>query len=113
MRCGISAYLQRLELLTLQPNAIPLRDLAARKFHAAERRAPFDTIGSIAGLETELSISESQMRAWARFAETLSANARRLDDVDGYMETPFFRATFQVVLGGALVLAVGILIGSA
>ena len=30
-----------------------------------------------------------------------------------YMETPFFRATFQVVLGGALVLAAGILIGSA
>lgn len=29
-----------------------------------------------------------------------------------YMETPFFRATFQVVLGGALVLAAGILIGS-
>ncbi|KUJ82415.1 rubrerythrin family protein [Ruegeria marisrubri] len=29
-----------------------------------------------------------------------------------YMETPFFRATFQVVLGGAMVLAAGILIGS-
>lgn len=28
-----------------------------------------------------------------------------------YMETPFIRATFQVVLGGALVLAAGILIG--
>ncbi len=28
-----------------------------------------------------------------------------------YMETPFFRAAFQVVLGGALVLAAGILIG--
>ncbi len=30
-----------------------------------------------------------------------------------YMETPFARAAFQVVLGGALVFAVGILIGSA
>ena len=30
-----------------------------------------------------------------------------------YMETPFFRAAFQVVLGGALVLATGILIGGA
>ncbi len=30
-----------------------------------------------------------------------------------FMETPFFRATFQVVLGGALVLAAGILIGNA
>ena len=30
-----------------------------------------------------------------------------------FMETPFFRATFQVVLGGALVLAAGILIGGA
>jgi len=30
-----------------------------------------------------------------------------------YMETPFFRAALQVVFGGALVLAVGILIGSA
>jgi rubrerythrin len=30
-----------------------------------------------------------------------------------YMETPFFRAAFQVVLGGALVLAAGILIGGA
>jgi len=30
-----------------------------------------------------------------------------------YMDTPFFRATFQVVLGGALVFAAGILIGSA
>lgn len=29
-----------------------------------------------------------------------------------YMETPFFRAAFQVVLGGALVLAAGILIGN-
>ena len=29
-----------------------------------------------------------------------------------YMETPFFRAAFQVVLGGTLVLAAGILIGS-
>ncbi len=30
-----------------------------------------------------------------------------------YMETPFARATFQVVLGGGLVLAAGILIGAA
>jgi rubrerythrin len=30
-----------------------------------------------------------------------------------YMETPFLRATFQVVLGGALVFAAGILIGNA
>ena len=30
-----------------------------------------------------------------------------------YMETPFFRAALQIVLGGALVLAAGILIGSA
>ncbi|MCH9808159.1 MAG: rubrerythrin family protein [Alphaproteobacteria bacterium] len=30
-----------------------------------------------------------------------------------YMETPFFRAAFQVVLGGALVFAAGIIIGSA
>ncbi len=29
-----------------------------------------------------------------------------------YMETPFFRAAFQVVLGGALVLAAGIIIGT-
>ena len=29
-----------------------------------------------------------------------------------YMETPFFRAALQVVLGGALVLATGVLIGS-
>ena len=29
-----------------------------------------------------------------------------------YMDTPFFRAAFQVVLGGALVFAAGILIGS-
>jgi hypothetical protein len=28
------------------------------------------------------------------------------------MQTPFFRATLQVVIGGALVLAAGILIGS-
>ncbi len=30
-----------------------------------------------------------------------------------YMETPFLRAAFQIVLGGALVLATGILIGGA
>lgn len=30
-----------------------------------------------------------------------------------FMETPFLRATFQIVLGGALVLAAGILIGGA
>jgi VIT1/CCC1 family predicted Fe2+/Mn2+ transporter len=28
-----------------------------------------------------------------------------------YMETPFWRASFQVVLGGALVLGAGVLIG--
>ena len=28
-----------------------------------------------------------------------------------YMETPFMRAAFQVVLGGSLVLAAGVLIG--
>ena len=30
-----------------------------------------------------------------------------------YMETPFWRAAMQVVMGGALVLAAGILIGQA
>ena len=30
-----------------------------------------------------------------------------------YMETPFWRAALQVVLGGSLVFAAGILIGSA
>lgn len=30
-----------------------------------------------------------------------------------YMDTPFLRATFQVVLGGALVFAAGVLIGNA
>ena len=30
-----------------------------------------------------------------------------------YMETPFWRAAMQVVLGGSLVLAAGILIGNA
>lgn len=30
-----------------------------------------------------------------------------------YMETPWMRATLQVVLGGALVLAAGVLIGNA
>jgi VIT1/CCC1 family predicted Fe2+/Mn2+ transporter len=29
-----------------------------------------------------------------------------------FMETPFWRATLQVVLGGGLVLAAGVLIGS-
>jgi intracellular septation protein A len=29
-----------------------------------------------------------------------------------YMDTPFFSAAFQVVIGGALVFAAGILIGS-
>jgi hypothetical protein len=30
-----------------------------------------------------------------------------------YMDTPFLQAAFQIVLGGAIVLAVGILIGAA
>ena len=30
-----------------------------------------------------------------------------------YMDTPFLQAVFQIVLGGAIVLAVGILIGAA
>ena len=30
-----------------------------------------------------------------------------------YMQTPFLRAAFQVVLGGALVFAAGVLIGNA
>ena len=30
-----------------------------------------------------------------------------------YMDTPFLHAVFQIVLGGAIVLAVGILIGAA
>jgi hypothetical protein len=72
-----------------QHHAIPLRDPAARKFHAAANRGRSDSAGSVAGLEAELSISESQMKAWAGFAETLSANARRLDSVDGGRDHPF------------------------
>ncbi len=30
-----------------------------------------------------------------------------------YMDTPFLQAVFQIVLGGSIVLAVGILIGAA
>jgi len=30
-----------------------------------------------------------------------------------FMDTPFFRAAFQVILGGSLVFAAGILIGNA
>jgi len=30
-----------------------------------------------------------------------------------FMETPFWRAAFQIVFGGALVLAAGVLIGNA
>ena len=75
----------------VQPHAMPLRDPAARKFRAAAKRGQSDAAGSIAGLEAELSISESQMKAWAGFAETLSANARRLDSVDGARDHPFGR----------------------
>jgi hypothetical protein len=72
-----------------QPCAIPLRALSAVRFHAAVKRAASDAAGSTAGLEAQLSISESQMKAWAGFAETLSANARRLDGVDGAIDHPF------------------------
>jgi hypothetical protein len=75
----------------VQPHAIPLRNPAARKFRAAANRGQSDAAGSIAGLEAELSISERQMKAWAGFAETLSANARRLDSVDGARDHPFGR----------------------
>jgi hypothetical protein len=75
----------------VHPHAIPLRNPAARKFLAAARRGRPDAAGSIAGLEAELSISESQMMAWAGFAETLSANARRLDGVNGTKDHPFGR----------------------
>lgn len=74
-----------------QLNAMPSRDQREAQFHAAVKRAPTDAAGSIAGLEAELSISESQMKAWAGFAETLSANARRLDSVDGTIDHPFGR----------------------
>jgi len=30
-----------------------------------------------------------------------------------YMDTPFLQAVFQIVLGGSIVLAVGVLIGAA
>ena len=75
----------------VQPHAMPIRDPAARKFHAAANRGRSDAAGGIAGLEAELSISESQMKAWAGFAETLTANARRLDGVDGARDHPFGR----------------------
>jgi hypothetical protein len=74
-----------------QLNAMPSRDKPKAQFHAAVERAPSGTACSIVGLEAELSISESQMEARAGFAETLSANARRLDSVDGAKDHPFGR----------------------
>ena len=72
-----------------QLNAMPSRDKPKVQFHATVKRPRSDAADSIAVLEAELSISGSQIEAWAGFAETLSANARRLDSVDGRRDHPF------------------------
>jgi hypothetical protein len=56
---------------------------------AGARRLRARAGSNAVGLEATLSIDKSQMKAWAAFAETLAANARRLDDADGRNEHPF------------------------
>jgi hypothetical protein len=52
--------------------------------------------GASSNIAAELSLDESQMNAWQAFVETLAANARRLDDVDGRNEHPFGRLQDRV-----------------
>ena len=73
----------------LQDSAISTRQMSAATCRTAAKRVPSDA--GIASLEAQLSISESQTKAWAAFAETLSANSRRLDTVDGVRDHPFGR----------------------
>jgi hypothetical protein len=58
-------------------------------FPGAAKRSQSRAGTRVVSVETALSIGANQMRAWAAFAETLAANARRLDDVDGRKEHPF------------------------
>jgi hypothetical protein len=47
------------------------------------------TRSKVDSLRAALAIRESQTTAWSAFAATLSANARRLDAVDGTRDHPF------------------------
>jgi hypothetical protein len=45
----------------------------------------------VVGLKAKLAITEGQTQAWAAFAETLSANARRMRTIDDAGNQPFGR----------------------
>jgi len=68
----------------LQP-ALPARPpRGPREFRARSKAR-----GHVADLEARLAITGEQTEAWAAFAETLRANARRMASVDDRAQQPF------------------------
>ena len=72
----------------LQARAFPARIGSAVTFDPA---AMGGAEGYVAGLKAKLAITEAQAEAWAAFAETLSANARRMQTIDDSGSRPFGR----------------------
>lgn len=63
-------------------NTIPARELSTARVFSARRRVRSVVPGYVASLQAQLAITKGQLRAWAAFAATLSANSRRMQRVD-------------------------------
>jgi hypothetical protein len=63
-------------------NTIPARELSTARVFPARRRVRSVVPGYVASLQAQLAITKGQLRAWAAFAATLSANSRRMHRVD-------------------------------
>ena len=72
----------------LQASAFPARIVSAATFDPAAMRG---AESYVVGLKAKLAITEGQTEAWTAFAETLSANARRMRTIDDAGNQPFGR----------------------
>lgn len=66
----------------------PGQETRAARAHPARRRAWPGAAGHVASLKAQLAITEDQLRLWAEFAATLSANNRRMQRA-GDADHPF------------------------
>lgn len=72
----------------LRANAIPATS-ATPAIPPAVRRRRSGAESYVAGLEAKLSIGPDQMEAWRGFADTLSANGRRMQSESDHTHEPF------------------------
>jgi hypothetical protein len=76
------------DFLMIAANTIPVQELSTTRILPVRRRGRSGAAGYVASLKAQLGITEDQLRAWAKFAATLSANSRRMQRTDDGAE-PF------------------------